>query len=32
MADRVELDEDDYADQARMFYQMLSQDEKQRLV
>ena len=32
MADRIELDEKDYADQAKMFYQMLSDDEKDRLV
>ncbi|MEO0457343.1 MAG: catalase [Cyanobacteria bacterium P01_A01_bin.114] len=32
MADRIELDENDHADQARMFYQMLSEEEKKRLV
>ncbi|MGB3615432.1 MAG: catalase [Elainellaceae cyanobacterium] len=32
LADRIELDEDDHADQARMFYQMLSEEEKGRLV
>ncbi|MEM8807519.1 MAG: catalase [Cyanobacteria bacterium P01_G01_bin.38] len=32
LADRIELDENDHADQARMFYQMLSEEEKQRLV
>ncbi|MEM1251880.1 MAG: catalase [Cyanobacteria bacterium P01_H01_bin.21] len=32
MADRIELDENDHVDQARMFYQMLSDDEKERLV
>ena len=32
MADRIELDERDYADQAKMFYQMLSDGEKDRLV
>ena len=32
MADRTELNEDDHADQALMFYQMLSGDEKDRLI
>ncbi|MDY7020647.1 MAG: catalase [Cyanobacteriota bacterium] len=32
MADRIELDEKDYTDQARMFYHSLSEDEKGRLV
>ncbi len=32
MADRIELDEKDYADQAKMFYQLLNKDEKDRLV
>jgi len=32
MADRIELDEADYSDQAKMFYQMLDNGEKDRLV
>ncbi|MBE9059750.1 catalase [cf. Phormidesmis sp. LEGE 11477] len=32
MADRQELDEKDYADQAKMFYQILNDGEKDRLV
>ncbi len=32
MADRLALDEEDYYDQAQMFYEMLQPDEKDRLV
>ena len=32
MLDRIELNEEDHFDQAKMFYDMLSEDEKGRLV
>ena len=32
MADRISLEDEDYYDQARLFYQMLKNDEKERLV
>ncbi|WP_346292234.1 catalase [Sphaerothrix gracilis] len=32
LADRIELDEEDYFDQCKMFYNMLDQGEKDRLV